>query len=129
MTRMLTIIAVLPVLLVSGCGPSAPVRIAESDVVTFVKLDRPIKFGNEVYTTEQRFRLIDFNGSNKGVIFGLQSNPFWGAETVQMGVTVDNKLCFNHKLLIVEFGWRIQDLLPPMTQNFCFKVERKVDLR
>ncbi len=127
MTRMLTIIAVLPVLLASACSP---VRIVESDEVTFVKLDRPIKFADEVYTTEDSFRLIDLSNGQQGVVFGFQSVPqIIGPSSVNMGVTVDDNLCFGQKLLVFDLFWQVRDFLPPMTQNFCFKVERKVDLR
>ena len=102
----------------------APVRIVESDVVTFVRLEHPIKFSEMVYSEEESFRLIDLSKGGKGVIFGSQPSGF-------MGVVVNEDLCFDQKVLAYEvnFGWYSQDILPPMTQNFCFKVERQVDLR
>ena len=110
-----------------SCG--TPVSVVESNVATFVKLDRPIKFGNEVYTPEESFRLIDLSEGQRGVVFGIKHMAMG---SIKHGVTVDNNLCFDRKYLWFDLWWRVSDNLsryaPEMSKSFCFTTEGVFDM-
>ena len=73
--------------------------------------------------------MIDLDNGQQGVKLGFHRTGIFSAGFVY-GVTVDEDLCFSQQLLVWDIiHWQVRDSLPPMTKNFCFKVERKVDLR
>ena len=72
---------------------------------------------------------MDLDNGQQGVKLGFHRTGILDGGFVY-GVTVDKDLCFSQQLLVWDiFHWVVRDSLPPMTKNFCFTVERIVDLR